>query len=154
MNTEYSIYEFIQDISASSNISESESAKNSELTYSEVLDIVRTTISENNSNELSSILSDANSGKTLKLLIVKALVQNESLSAWSDPDTVNSIFEDMAGLGLLTQYIQDPNVEEININSFDKIEVVYGDHTEFLSTGFPDPVTALDTMKKMARIQK
>lgn len=120
--------------------------------YPDILERVRTSISANHRQELGDILTNpAGSGK-LKLLIAKTLGEDPVFFAQADDGLVNRIYEDMAGLGLLTKYIQDPDVEEININRFNSIEVVYGDRTEYLSEGFPTPTAALDVVKRMARM--
>ena len=38
---------------------------------------------------------------------------------------VNKIHEDMSSFGVITQYIYDKDVEEININAWNDIEVIY-----------------------------
>lgn len=123
------------------------------LEYVSILERVRTEISENHSDELSLIITDASVADTLKALISKTIITNKLYSNNINNNVlVEQIFQDMAGLGLLTNYIRDPNVEEVNINSFSNIEVVYSDRTEHLKDGFVSPIAAMDIIKKMARI--
>lgn len=55
----------------------------------------------------------------------------------------------MAGFGVLTKYIIDTEVEEININSWNCIEVIYPDRVEMLSETFINADDCMDKIKKM-----
>ena len=46
------------------------------------------------------------------------------------------IYEDMAGFGILTKYLQNEEVEEVNINAWNCIEVIYPDRVELLEETF------------------
>lgn len=124
-----------------------------ELSYPEILEKVRTRISTKHAKELSLSLTAQEGEQTLRLLIAKALADChiETLPG-EENNRVERIYQDMAGMGLLAQYIRDPKVEEININGYDEIEVIYGDHTEFLKEGFDTPQAAIDIVKKMVRM--
>ena len=62
----------------------------------------------------------------------------------------------MAGLGLLTKYLLDPTVEEININGYQTVEIIRGSGTDFLygEDAFQSPTAALDIIKRMVRMPK
>ena len=119
-------------------------------TYKEVLDKIRHLISQNHSSELINVLYSETAGDKLKNLIVRYLNQN-SLSV-SDCSSISEladrIYEDMAGFGVLTKYITDTEVEEININSWNSIEVIYPDKIIMLSETF---INADDCMDKIDR---
>ena len=51
----------------------------------------------------------------------------------------DKIYEDMAGFGILTKYLQDEEVEEVNINAWNCIEVIYPDKVEMLEETFVSP---------------
>ncbi len=63
------------------------------------------------------------------------------------------IYEDMAGFGILTKYLQNEEVEEVNINAWNCIEVIYPDRVELLEETFVSPDDCMDKIKKngMAR---
>ena len=55
----------------------------------------------------------------------------------------------MAGFGILSKYLTDPTVEEININAWNGIEVVYPDSVKLLDEKFLSPDDCMDKIKKM-----
>ena len=90
-------------------------------------------------------------GDKLKNLIVRYLNQNRlSVSDCSSiSELADRIYEDMAGFGVLTKYITDTEVEEININSWNSIEVIYPDKIIMLSETFINADDCMDKIKKM-----
>lgn len=123
------------------------------LSYPEILERVRTRITSRHASELSGSITTQDGEQTLKLLIAKALADcHIETPVREENDRVNRIYQDMAGMGLLSQYIHNPDVEEINVNGYDEIEVLYSDHLEFLEHGFDTPQSAIDIIKKMVRI--
>ena len=64
-------------------------------------------------------------------------------------ELADKIYEDMAGFGVLTKYLTDPSVEEININSWNSIEVVYPKEVVILDETFLNPDDCMDKIKKM-----
>lgn len=122
-----------------------------EHTYKEVLDTIRHLISHNHSAELINVMYSEEARDKLKNLIVRYLNQNkmsvtecENISALAD-----KIYEDMAGFGVLSKYLTDPNVEEINVNAWNGIEVVYPDNVKILDQTFINPDDCMDKIKKM-----
>ncbi|MPM08128.1 hypothetical protein SDC9_54440 [bioreactor metagenome] len=67
---------------------------------------------------------------------------------------VEKIYQDMAGLGILTNFLYDPDVEEININGYNVVEINYPDHIRYIygKKAFPTPTAALDIVKRMVRM--
>lgn len=120
-------------------------------TYKEVLDKVRHLISHNHSAELINVLYSESARDKLKNLIVRYLNQNRlSVSECNNiSELADRIYEDMAGFGVLTKYITDIEVEEININSWNCIEVIYPDRVEMLPETFINPDDCMDKIKKM-----
>jgi len=120
-------------------------------TYKEVLDKIRHLISQNHSSELINVLYSETAGDKLKNLIVRYLNQNRlSVSDCSSiSELADRIYEDMAGFGVLTKYITDTEVEEININSWNSIEVIYPDKIIMLSETFINADDCMDKIKKM-----
>ena len=109
--------------------------------YKEVLDKIRHIISKHHSAELIAVLYSPEAGTRLKNLIVRYLNQNR-MWAREYPNIsglADKIYEDMAGFGILTKYLQDKAVEEININAWNCIEVVYPKEIVFLKETFISP---------------
>lgn len=125
-----------------------------EFDYNNLLERVRGVIAEKHSSELSAALNDENAIKILRQLILKYCVEYLAGFEFAEADVVNRIYEDMAGLGILTKYLQDPQVEEINLNGFDTIEITYPDHIEYLygREAFTSPTAAMDIVKRMVRM--
>ena len=97
-----------------------------ERTYKEVLDTIRHVISTNHSAELINVMYSEEAKEKLKNLIVRYLNQNKMSVPECDSisDLADKIYEDMAGFGILSKYITEPTVEEINVNAWNSIEVV------------------------------
>ena len=122
--------------------------------YQQVLDSVRTSIASAHADELSAALDHAEAAQTLKNLIYKYA---SDLLAGSDADLdeiSERLYQDMAGLGVLTKYLLDPGVEEINVNGAGCIEVLRRDGTTFLEgpDAFPSTDAALSIIKRMLRM--
>lgn len=144
-------YEYLSILQATEAMTEQE---NGGFDYSKLLENVRSVIAEKHSNELSSALGNADAAKTLKSLILKYCVEALSGKEFNQAGLVEKIYQDMAGLGVLTDYIYDPNVEEINVNGYNVIEINYPDRIKYLydKEAFPTPTAALDIVKRMVRM--
>ncbi len=120
-------------------------------TYKEVLDTIRHIISKNHSAELINIIYSDEAKEKLKNLIVRYLNQERiSVDIFSNiSELADKIYEDMAGFGVLTKYLSDPTVEEINVNSWNCIEVIYPDKIIMLEDTFINPDDCMDKIKKM-----
>lgn len=120
-------------------------------TYKDILDRIRHIISKNHSAELIGILYSDEARERLKNLIVRYLNQNKlyARDCSNISELADRIYEDMAGFGVLTKYISDTRAEEININSWDAIEVIYPDKTVMLDERFLSPEDCMDKIKKM-----
>jgi len=125
-----------------------------EFDYAKLLENVRSVIAEKHSTELSSALGSIYAAKTLKTLILKYSVQELVGKEFDQSKLVEKIYQDMAGLGILTEYLYDPDVEEVNINGYDVVEINYPDHIKCLNDkdAFPTPTAALDIVKRMVRM--
>jgi pilus assembly protein CpaF len=121
--------------------------------YTQVLGQIQQIISTRHAQELSETLYKENSETHLKGLIMRYL--NQYNLATEDKATifalVGRIYDDMAGFGILTQYLKDPDVEEININGFSGILVQYKNKVEIISQAMPDAQACATIVKKMSR---
>ncbi len=122
--------------------------------YQEVLERGRATIAERHSAELATAINNEESAAVLKGLILKYCTEELAGRSFDRDSLVSRIYQDMAGTGVLSPFIYDPNVEEININSFDTIEIQFSDHIKYLcgAEAFPSPQAALDIVKRMIRM--
>lgn len=147
-----SSYEFLSIIQAK------EDANNEERTdafdYASTLESVRASIAANHAQELSAALDDEEAAAALKNLIMKYATECMSGKDYDRKALTERIYEDMAGLGILTKYLYDPSVEEININDYRMIEIVRSDGTEYLrnADAFSSPEAELDIVKRMVRM--
>lgn len=126
------------------------SAENSG-TYKEVLDKIRHVISHNHSAELINVMYSDEAKEKLKNLIVRYLNQNKlSVAECKNiSELADKIYEDMAGFGVLSKYLTDPAVEEININAWNSIEVIYPDKIMMIEETFINADDCMDKIKKM-----
>jgi len=126
-------------------------SENKTADYKDVLDKIRHNISKHHSTELVDVLYSPEAGEKLKNLIVRYLNQNRlSVNEYSNiSDLADKIYKDMAGFGVLTKYLHDEAVEEININSWTCIEVIYPSEIIFLKETFLSPNDCMDKIKKM-----
>ena len=122
--------------------------------YSKILDDVRSVIAEKHSSELSAALGSSEAAKTLRILILKYCAESLAGNEFDYEKLVWRVYQDMAGLGILTEYLFDPEVEEININGYNVVEINYPDHIKYLynTEAFLSPTAALDIVKRMVRM--
>jgi len=122
--------------------------------YTGLLESVRSIIAQRHSAELSSSLDNTEAAKILKTLILKYCVQTLDSKEFDAKMLVERIYQDMAGLGILTDHLHDPDVEEININGYDVVEINYPDHVKYLygQDAFPSATAAVDIVKRMVRM--
>lgn len=126
------------------------------VSYRAVLEFVQTRISTNEEYQhtLSQALDSDSSSNQLQAIIY-SLLQRYTVPL--DQDTIEDyrvrIYEDMVGLGILTRYVEDPTVEEINVYGPGprQIEVISSRGTEMLEEGFPDAQSVLNVVKRMVR---
>lgn len=126
-------------------------------TYESFLEWVRKGITEEHAEELARAISDVGAATTVKTLIARYVSSAERDKTPAEIPTdklIELIYQDMAGLGILTDLLQAPDVEEININGFRRgsIEIHRASGLEFLEDGFPSADAALNTVKKMVRM--
>lgn len=129
------------------------------VSYKSVLEYVQDKISTNegyNRILTESLGSDeAKTSDQLKSIIYSLLQQSHfALDNATVDEYKVRIYEDMTGLGILTPYIEDPNIEEINIfgPGPQQIEVVpTGQKGHMLNEGFPDAEAVLNIVKRMVR---
>jgi pilus assembly protein CpaF len=146
-------YEYLSVLQATDIVAEP-MEKTGEFDYTRLLESVRSVIAAKHSDELASALGSHKAARTLKMLILKYCVEELAGKEFDQSKLVEKIYQDMAGLGILTEYLYDPNVEEININGYNVVEINYPDSVRYLydEEAFPTPTAALDIVKRMVRM--
>jgi pilus assembly protein CpaF len=146
-----SSYEFLSIIQAQDEAAEDTTVK---MDYQTMLESVRASIAQNHADELAAALDDVAAADELKSLILKYTAEMLSGQEFDRDSLTEKIYQDMAGLGLLTPYLHDPTVEEININGYETVEIIRPSGTTFLygTEAFSTPTAALDVIKRMVRM--
>jgi pilus assembly protein CpaF len=121
--------------------------------YSEILDRLQRIIAKNHSAELAQVLYSSEAENKLKDLIMRYL-NSEQLVArnmQNISELIDAVYFDMAGMGLLSPYLQDSDVEEINVNGFGGVWVLYKDKKVRLNETFGNPEACSNIVRKMSR---
>lgn len=152
-NHRFSINELIYKVNQQHTHGEQRDRTGRQLDYSEILARMQYLISTNHSSELAQVLYSDQSEMKLKSLIVRYL-NSERLAAKGIENIAqlcDKIYNDMAGMGLLTEYLKDGDVEEINVNSYNGIWVLYKDRKVLIPHSFNSPEECINIVKKMSR---
>ncbi|KUO71745.1 MAG: pilus assembly protein CpaF [Clostridia bacterium BRH_c25] len=121
--------------------------------YGEILDKLQRIIAKNHSAELAQVLYSEEAEGKLKDLIIRYL-NSEQLVAKdlrNISELVDAVYYDMAGMGLLSPYLQDTDTEEINVNGSSGIWVQYKDKKVRLNEIFSNPEACANIVRKMSR---
>ena len=121
--------------------------------YGEILDRLQRLIAKNHSAELAEVLYSEEAEGKLKDLIMRYL-NSEQLVARdvrNISELTDAIYFDMAGMGLLSPYLQDSETEEINVNGSGGVWVLYKDRKVRLNETFENPEACANIVRKMSR---
>ena len=132
--------------------------KETRVKYKTLLEYVQNKVSETDEYRrvLSKVMDDDQKAHDELRTIIFTLLNKYSQPL--DQRTIDAfqerIFHDMTGFGILTEYIEDPDTEEINIFGPGpyQIEVVNGKGAHMLEEGFQDAQAVLDIVKRMVRV--
>lgn len=121
--------------------------------YGEILDKLQRIIAKNHSAELAHVLYSEEAEEKLKDLIMRYLNSEQLVSKdlRNISELVDAVYYDMAGMGLLSPYLQDTDTEEINVNGFGGIWVLYRDKKVRLNETFSNPEACANIVRKMSR---
>lgn len=132
------------------NINNAETTKDD---YKDILEKITQVITDNHSAELAEVLYSQNAMQRLKNLINKYLITEKLVAnATSIGNLTDRIYQDMAGISYIKKYLDDPDVEEININGKNGTWVVYSDRKELVDERFNTSEECISIIKKMARM--
>lgn len=99
----------------------------------------------------ASALIDSSKHAELKAYIAKYLYDTGyTVTGYSSTQLVERLFTEMAEYSILTKYLSDPNIEEININGWDDVALTYlNGRIVKLKEHFFSPQHAIDIVKKL-----
>lgn len=121
--------------------------------YSDILDKLQRIISKNHSTELAQVLYSEEAEGKLKNLIMQYLNSERMVvkGIQNISELVDQVYNDMAGIGILSEYLKDSEVEEINVNGYNGVWVLYKDKKVRLPVTFSNPDACSNIAKKMSR---
>lgn len=121
--------------------------------YGEILDKLQRLIAKNHATELAEVLYSPEAEGKLKDLIMRYLNREQLVSKdlRNISELVDSIYFDMAGMGLLSPYLQDGETEEVNVNGSGGVWVLYKDRKVRLNETFENPEACSNIVRKMSR---
>lgn len=122
--------------------------------YVEILDRIRNIITSEYSEELRDAIETGQGEEEMKPLIQK-LVYQQHVQV-KDIDDINELtdrlYEDMFGFSVLTKYIRDPEVQEINCNRWDDVEIITRKGMYKMPERFNSATQAADVAKRMCAL--
>lgn len=150
--TGYSPYDLLSSVMGAA---DPDSVQTNTTEYGDLLKSIREKISENHANTLNGILTNPNAHNILMPIILSYVTDYVNTS---NDLTINinryaeRIYQDMAGFGILTPYLNDPSVEEININTWNSIEIIWSNRKVLLEDTFSSAQECVDIIRKMVRL--
>jgi len=121
--------------------------------YEVILEQARNFISREHADNLAAAIADETAASTVRRLIsVFVDEQHLHVPGLEMNQLVDQLYGDMAGFGFLDKYIYNPDIEEINGNSWNDIELITAEGVFKIDEHFSSPQRAVDTIRKMARL--
>jgi len=122
-------------------------------TYEILLEQVRAAISQDHAETLAHSITEKDEAEAVKRLISEYVSGHQlHISGLSMPQLAERLYGDMAGFGFLDKYITDPEIEEINGNSWRDIEIMTRSGWRKVPEHFLSSRHAEDTLRKMVRL--
>ena len=122
--------------------------------YSDALMKIQAIISSRHGAELAQVIDTDGAEQSLKTLIMR-YINAEGISVIgidNVTELVDRIFDEMAGVGIVSKYLKDPEVEEINIDSCDGIWIHHKSGKKRIRYRFENPEACENVIRKMARL--
>jgi len=151
MNSRFSIHDLIYHANKRRSATKESSLEARD--YGEILDRLQRIIAQNHSTELAQVLYSQEAEAKLKDLIMRYLNSEQLVSKdlRNISELVDAVYNDMAFVGLLSPYLQDPDTEEINVNGYSGVWVQYKDKKVRLPETFGSPEACANIVRKMSR---
>jgi pilus assembly protein CpaF len=121
--------------------------------YETLLEQVRAAISQDHAEMLAHSITEKDAAATVNRLISEYVSGHQlHIPGLSMQQLADRLYGDMAGFGFLDKYITNPEIEEINGNSWRDIEIVTQSGWRKIPERFLSPRHAEDTLRKMVRL--
>ena len=103
------------------------------------------------SKTYAQALTDENKREDLRYYIEKFVMDHGYIvDGFTDEQLVNRLFSEMVEYSVLTPYLGNPDLEEINVNSWDDVTLTWSDgRMEKLKEHFHNPGHAVDIVKRL-----
>lgn len=103
------------------------------------------------SKTYAQALTDENKREDLRYYIEKFVMDHGYIvDGFTDEQLVNRLFSEMVEYSVLTPYLGNPDLEEINVNSWDDVTLTWSDgRMEKLKEHFHSPSHAVDIVKRL-----
>lgn len=127
------------------------SAAHTELTYDQILEDVQKYCTEKHADKLSTEGNQAEARKLLKEFILQYVINRSyRIEDMTTEELCDNLYEDMAGISFLKKWIYKPGIEEVNINSYDDIEIIMsGGRSMKIPDRFQSPQHAVDVTRRL-----
>lgn len=127
------------------------SAAHTELTYDQILEDVQKYCTEKHADKLSTEGNQAEARKLLKEFILQYVINRSyRIEDMTTEELCDNLYEDMAGISFLKKWIYKPGIEEVNINSYDDIEIIMsGGRSMKIPDHFQSPQHAVDVTRRL-----
>lgn len=125
-----------------------------QLKYAQILEDTREWVIRHHREDLNAIIDDETAKEALHSHIFEYLINNVELPDDEDISLLEDrIFQNMAGISkFLRDLLADPDVEDVDINAWNDIDVIYTSKGLVKSKEhFQSPEEELDIIKKMTR---
>lgn len=121
------------------------------VTYESIWEDVQKYCTEQHTATLSAETDKEKARELLMSIIENYLIKHKYvLEGFTTQALCERLYEDMAGISFLKQWIYNPDVEEVNINRWDDIEVIMsGGRSVKIPEKFQSPSQGLDVMRRM-----
>ena len=121
------------------------------LTYDQILEDVQKYCTEKHADKLSTEGNQEEARKLLREFIFQYVSSRSyAIENISTEELCDSLYEDMAGISFLKKWIYKPGIEEVNINSYDDIEVIMsGGRSIKIPDKFQSPQHAIDVTRRL-----
>jgi pilus assembly protein CpaF len=121
--------------------------------YAAVLTAIQEKIAQNYATELYNTIYEQGQEDKLRQLITMMITEEKltDTGVASVSQLADMIYNDMAGFGPITPYLKDGDAEEINVNGWDQIYIIYPDKKIKLDRVFNSSEECAETVRKMAR---
>ena len=99
----------------------------------------------------AAALTDENKREDLKHYIEKFILDGGYLvDGLTDEQLIDRLYSEMVEYSILTPFLGSPDLDEINVNSWDDVTLTYSDgHMEKLAEHFYSPQHAVDIVKRL-----